>query len=135
MRSSFVQLARHLARWVTRRRALKSRGLRVLGITLCGLGSLRSAQADATSVALPDSASAKAPKSIPWSQLGAKAGADYKGDGLSVSPTANGARLRCAFQRLEGEATPEGLWLSSTVTNGVNDRFRIVAAAVGRVER
>src|SRR6266853_4864151 len=67
-----------------------------------------------------------------WSQIGAKAGADYQGDGLAVSPTAGGARLRCVFQRLEGEATREGLWLTSTVTNAVNDRFRIVAAAVGR---
>lgn len=69
---------------------------------------------------------------IPWSQLGAKAGADYKGDGLAVIPTAEGARLRCVFQRLEGEATREGLWLTSTVTNAVNDRFRLVAAEVGR---
>src|SRR4029079_18399760 len=69
---------------------------------------------------------------IPWSQLGAKAGADYQGDALAVIPTAGGARLRCAFQRLEGEATREGLWLTSTVTNAVNDRFRIVAAELGR---
>src|SRR3989454_418189 len=71
-------------------------------------------------------------QAIPWSQIGAKASADYKGDGLAVSPTAEGARLRCVFQRLEGEATHEGLWLTSTVTNAVNDRFRIMAAAVGR---
>src|SRR5712691_3487167 len=65
--------------------------------------------------------------SIPWSQIGAKAGADYQGDGLAVSPTAaGGARLRCAVQKLEGQATREGLWLTSTVTNGVSDRFRIV---------
>src|SRR6266702_6844744 len=72
---------------------------------------------------------------IPWSQIGAKAGADYQGDGLAVSPTAEGARLRCVFQRLEGEATRKGLWLTSTVippSGTVNDRFRIVAAAVGR---
>src|SRR6266446_2572195 len=55
--------------------------------------------------------------SIPWSQIGTKAGADYKGDGLAVSPTAGGARLRCVFQRLEGEATLEGLWLTSTLNN------------------
>src|ERR1035441_10232013 len=53
--------------------------------------------------------------SIPWSQLGAKAGADYQGDGLAVSPAVEGARLHCVFQRLEGEATREGLWLTSTV--------------------
>src|SRR6266568_2956678 len=70
---------------------------------------------------------------IPWSQIGAKAAADYQGDGLAISPTAEGARLRCVFQRLEGEATREGLWLTSTVTNGVNDRFRVTAAEVGRV--
>src|SRR6266581_1117337 len=69
---------------------------------------------------------------LPWSQLGAKAGADYQGDGLAVSATPDGARLRCVFQRLEGDATREGLWLTSTVTNAVNDRFRVVAAAVGR---
>jgi hypothetical protein len=69
---------------------------------------------------------------IPWSQIGEKAGVDYKGDGLSVSLTENGARLRCVFQRLEGEATREGLWLSSTASDQIQDRFRIVAAAVGR---
>src|SRR5262249_26270090 len=75
--------------------------------------------------------------SIPWSQIGAKAGADYKGDGLAVSPTAGGARLRCVFQRLEGEATREGLWLTSTVippSGTVNDRFRVVATAVRRLD-
>jgi len=75
---------------------------------------------------------AKTSQAIPWSQLGAKAGADYQGDGLAVRPTAEGARLRCVFQRLEGEATREGLWLTSTVTNAANDRFRVVATAVRR---
>src|SRR5215471_4430217 len=69
---------------------------------------------------------------IPWNQIGAKAGADYQGDGLSVTPTADGARLHCVFQRLDGEATPEGLWLTSTVTNTVHDRFQVKAASVGR---
>jgi len=41
--------------------------------------------------------------------------------------------LRCVSQRLHGEATREGLWLTSTVTNAVHDRFRLVAAEVGRV--
>ena len=70
-----------------------------------------------------------------WSQIGAKAGADYQGDGLAVSaiPQSGSARLRCVFQRLEGEATREGLWLTSTVTNGVSDRFREVATAVRRL--
>jgi hypothetical protein len=69
---------------------------------------------------------------IPWAQIGAKAGAEYKGDGLAVIRTAEGARLRCVFQRLEAEATREGLWLTSTVTNGVRDRFRVMATAVER---
>ena len=78
---------------------------------------------------------APATTAIPWSQLGAKAGADYQGDALAVIPTAEGARLRCAFQRLEGEATREGLWLTSTVIPPgatVKDRFRLVAVVVGR---
>ena len=77
-------------------------------------------------------APARTSQAIPWSQISAKAGADYQGDGLAVSPSAEGARLRCVFQRLEAEATREGLWLTSTVTNAVNDRFRIAATAVGR---
>ena len=42
--------------------------------------------------------------------------------------------MRCGFQKLEGEATPEGLWLTSTATgtNSLTDRFRVVASAVGR---
>src|SRR5438552_586996 len=81
-------------------------------------------------------ATTPAKTSIPWSQIGAKAGADYQGDGLAVSPTAGGARLRCVFQRFEGEATREGLWLISTVipsSGTVRDRFRVVAADVWRL--
>jgi hypothetical protein len=44
---------------------------------------------------------------IPWNQIGAKAGADYQGDGLAVSPTGSGARLHCVFQQLGGEATAD----------------------------
>ena len=80
-----------------------------------------------------DMSATNTPSAIPWNQIGATAGADYKGDGLAVTSTGSGARLHCVFQRLDGEATPEGLWLTSTVTNTVSDRFRIVAAAVGRV--
>ena len=69
---------------------------------------------------------------IPFSKLSSKVSGQYQGDGLSVLPAPEGAHLRCVFQKLEGEATCEGLWLTSTVTNSVNDRFRIVAAAVGR---
>jgi len=69
---------------------------------------------------------------IPFSEIGAKATADYQGDGLTVTATDWGARLHCVFQRLDGEATSEGLWLTSTVTNHPGERFRVVATAVGR---
>src|SRR5260221_1576148 len=75
---------------------------------------------------------AKRAEVIEWSEIGAKAGAGYKGDRLSVARTENGARLRCAFQQLEGKATSDGLWLTSTVTNQANDRFRVKAVAIGR---
>jgi len=51
---------------------------------------------------------------IPLEQLGAVATKQVEGDSLSITPAENGARLHCAFQKLEGQATPEGLWLSST---------------------
>ncbi len=49
------------------------------------------------------------------------------------SGTGSGARLRCVFQRLEGEATLDGLWLRSTATNAAKDRFRVRAVAVWHV--
>ena len=73
-----------------------------------------------------------APTAIPWNEIGAQASANYHGDGLAVMPAGSGARLHCVFQRLDGEATPEGLWLTSTVTNTVNDRFSVTAMAVRR---
>ena len=76
---------------------------------------------------------AKQASAIPWDQIGVKAGADYQGDGLTVTPTAEGARLHCVFQRMDGEATAEGLWLTSTVTNQPKDRFRVKAVGVERV--
>src|SRR6266567_7121031 len=100
-----------------------------------GIGSSFSLSATAADSA--DTAPAKT--SIPWSQLGVPqggTGADYQGDGLAVIATAEGARLRCAFQKLEGQATREGLWLTSTVippSGTVNDRFRVVAADVRRL--
>ena len=58
-----------------------------------GMGSLLTLAA-----ATEDSAdTAPATTAIPWSQLGAKAGADYQGHALAVIPTAEGARLSCAF--------------------------------------
>jgi len=105
-------------------------------ITRAAFSTCGCAKSKFLSAAAKDSAdTAPAKTSIPWSQIGAKAGADYKGDGLAVIATAEGARLRCAFQKLEGEATREGLWLTSTVippSGTVRDRFRIVATSVGR---
>src|SRR3989442_7218206 len=48
---------------------------------------------------------------IPLDQIGATVEKQYKGDGLSVCATPSGARLRCVFQRMEGEVTREGVWL------------------------
>ena len=71
---------------------------------------------------------------IPMDQLGAVAGKQYQGDGLSVIATPDGASLRCAFQRLEGQVTREGLWLSSTADNNSGERFRVRAVSVGRTD-
>ena len=71
-------------------------------------------------------------QSISWNELGAKATAEYSGDGLAVTVTADGARLRCVFQKLEGEVTREGLWLSSTAPGSSNTPFRVQATSVWR---
>jgi hypothetical protein len=82
----------------------------------------------------PPAANPAANKSqpIPLDQVGKVAGKQYQGDGLSVTATAEGARLRCVFQRLEGQVTSEGLWLTSTVEGASGQRFRVVAVVVGR---
>jgi hypothetical protein len=72
------------------------------------------------------------PQPIAWNKLGAKATAQYSGDGLAVSATANGARLRCAFQKLEGDATREGLQLRSITAGASNNVFGLTAISVGR---
>jgi hypothetical protein len=64
--------------------------------------------------------------------LGARASAEYHGDGLTVSSVADGARLHCAFQRLQGDATRAGLWLTSLTQDAKQDRFCVVATAIGR---
>src|ERR1035437_6455149 len=74
---------------------------------------------------------ARPPAAIPFSDIGARATANYQGDALGVTARADGARLRCGFQKLEGHATPEGLWLESTKP-GAAGRFRLVAVTVGR---
>ncbi|SPE54289.1 exported hypothetical protein [Verrucomicrobia bacterium] len=72
------------------------------------------------------------PAAIPFADIGARATAGYQGDALSVTTTADGARLRCGFQRLAAVATPEGLWLESTGP-GAAGKFRVVATTLGRV--
>ncbi|MCW5551222.1 MAG: hypothetical protein KIS67_03540 [Verrucomicrobiae bacterium] len=62
----------------------------------------------------------------------AKAGAECQSDGLAVTATTEGARLRCVFQKLDGEATSEGLWMVSTVPSQPKERFRVTAVEVGR---
>jgi len=69
---------------------------------------------------------------IPWPELDTNAGGQYHGDGFSVAPTPQGARLHCVFQRLKGQVTGEGLWLTSTVELQTDERFRVGACAVGR---
>jgi hypothetical protein len=65
-------------------------------------------------------------------QIGAVAGKQYSGDGLAVTPSSDGARLRCVFQRLNARVTPQGLWLISTKDGAKGEPFRVVATAVGR---
>src|SRR5205807_907992 len=75
---------------------------------------------------------AESPEPIAVSDLCAKAEAQYHGDGLSVTPTPEGARLRCVFQKLAGQVTREGLWLVSTAGPQTDEKFRVAALAVGR---
>ncbi|MGA7413917.1 MAG: hypothetical protein WBW33_25800, partial [Bryobacteraceae bacterium] len=78
----------------------------------------------------PPARAAAPPAAIPFSDIGARA-AGYQGGALGVTATADGARLRCGFQKLEGHATPEGLWLESTAP-GAAGRIRLTATALGR---
>lgn len=67
---------------------------------------------------------------IPFHAIGARATADYQGDALGITATAEGFLLRCGFQQLTAEATGEGLWLTSTEAAG--GRFRLRATGLGR---
>ena len=116
--STIQMLARISARWLTSR---------LSPLALVALFGAFSAAPGANPPAAPAGI-----EPIPMSQLGAVAAKEYHGDGLSVAAAADGAVLRCVFQRLEGHVTPEGLWLISTVTNALSERFRVAATAVGR---
>src|ERR1039458_1494505 len=71
------------------------------------------------------------PAAIPFSDIGARATANYQGDALGITATTDGAHLRCGFQKLEGHATPEGLWLESTKPGGAG-RLRVTPTAICR---
>ncbi len=73
-------------------------------------------------------------KAIPFDQLGAAAEQQSPDNGTGITPTATGAKLRAVMQDLEAEATPDGLWLTSTADEdaGKPNRFRIRATSVGR---
>src|ERR1019366_3181146 len=84
----------------------------------------------ALAIAVPAHAGTQ-PAAIPISDIGVRATANYQGDALGVTATSDGARLGCGFQKLDGHATPEGLWLESTRPGGAG-RLRLVAVAVSR---
>jgi hypothetical protein len=71
------------------------------------------------------------PAAIPFADIGAKATADYHGDALGIMATPDGARLRCGFQKLEGHATREGLWLESTEP-GAAGKLRLTVTTLRR---
>ncbi len=54
------------------------------------------------------------------------------GPALSVTANENGARLHCAYQRIEGEVTAAGLRLTSTAEGEEGGRLALKADAVGR---
>jgi hypothetical protein len=84
-------------------------------------------------LALRLSAAAPAPgATIPLSEIAAAVQKQYHGDGLAVRAGAGGAALRCVFQKLEGQVTAKGLWLSSTADQVAGTPFRVVAQSVGR---
>jgi hypothetical protein len=95
------------------------------------MAALVAAQAAGAQTRLAANQAADQSEPMPPDQLGVVAGKQYQGDALGVTATAEGARLRCGFQKLEGCATPEGLWVESTQQGG-GDRLRLTATAVGR---
>lgn len=72
---------------------------------------------------------------ISMDRRGILAGKQYQADGLLVTATPSGARLNCIFQRLDGEATSDGLWLNSASKNTPAERFRVKAVSIGRDPR
>ena len=67
-----------------------------------------------------------------FSQLCVKTTTGSPDDTKTAIPSAQGAQLYCVNQRLRGEAKDDGLWIVSTASNAMNDRFRVVATKVCR---
>ena len=76
-----------------------------------------------------DFALAKTP--IPVDMIGDEALKHYKGHGVGINPTKDGAILNSALQDLEGEATAEGLWLTSRAEEDAGQQNRVMVRASG----
>jgi hypothetical protein len=71
-------------------------------------------------------------KSMHIVEFGAATGQQNFNDDLAVTAAEDGARLRCMDQRIEGMATTEGLWLTSTAPECPGDKLRILTAEISR---
>ncbi len=70
------------------------------------------------------------PAPIPFAEIGAKATAEYRGEAIGITTTADGVRLHTGFQKLAGTVTREGLSLASTEAGG--GTLKLTATAIGR---
>src|SRR5258707_14981317 len=95
----------------------------LLVLTLVSGANLLSSFAVAQPLCKPDLH--KAPRRVTLSEYAVPLGAEFSGNGTSVFAGDGRAWLHCLFQRIDGEATAEGLLLTSMVTNAVSDCFRI----------
>src|SRR6188768_2350995 len=91
------------------------------------------AQLGQPTVTLPAQAEAQASEAIAWSEIGAKASADYQGDAIGITATEEGARLRTGFQKLSATVASDGLTLHSTGEGGGS--LHLVSCAIGREGR
>ena len=70
------------------------------------------------------------PAPIPFAEIGTKATAEYRGEAIGITTTADGVRLHTGFQKLAGTVTREGLSLASTEAGG--GTLKLTATAIGR---
>jgi hypothetical protein len=70
-------------------------------------------------------------KTVPWFEIATRAGEQNHDEVSGISAAGEGALLHCRLQKLDGEATWDGLWLTSTVNSG-RERLQVTATAVGR---